>query len=122
MKLKHYEPKHVPEVHRVIDLTADPPTERVVVNLTDAPFYVEKPYWSDGPSSKILRTLPNDRVSLLPTLARMRHPGKHAKRRLAALRRWIRASLRTTNTLTVLAVTAIAAVGALMLTAAAGHP
>ena len=94
MKLKPYEPKHVPEVHRVIDLTADPPTEKVVVNLTDAPFAVEQPYWEDGPATQLLLTPPDGRADMLPEFGRTRHAGKHAKQRLAVIRQRIRSAFR----------------------------
>jgi hypothetical protein len=74
MKLRHYEPKHVPDVHRVIDLTGPIPEERVVINLTDAAFHVGKPYWEDGPPR---------RIPLPPRTAR----GRHAKRGLFSIQR-----------------------------------
>lgn len=104
-------------VQRVIDLAGPTPTEKLVINLTTTPFYVDRPAWPDGPTSKILLTLPDGRVDLLPlTSARRRNKhGRHDKRGLLAVaRRAIRSRVRHFDALTVLAITGAAAVGLVM--------
>lgn len=108
---------HDAVVDRVIDLTGPVATEKLVINLTDTSYYVDKPVGSDGPASKILLTLPDGRTDLLPVIssARWRRRGRHEKGSvLATLRRAIRARMRNIDLLTLVAITLVVGVGMVM--------